>query len=64
MEIRDKLQHFVFAGSFLKGYVKNQVSYVEEKTYRPTILGSPILTVMPHVGKETVSFDIDYKEVR
>jgi hypothetical protein len=64
LEIRDKLQWFVFAGSFLRGYVKDQVSYVEEKTYRPSVLGSPILSVTPKRGKETVSFDIDYKEIR
>jgi hypothetical protein len=64
LEIRDHLQWFVFAGSFLRGYVKDQTSYIEEKTYPPTLLGSPILTVAPRKGKETVSFDIDYKEVR
>jgi hypothetical protein len=64
LEIRDHLQWFVFAGSFLRGYVKDQTSYIEEKTYPPTLLGSPILTVAPRKGKETVSFDIDYREVR
>lgn len=63
-EIRDKLQWFYFGGSFLRGYMKDHVSYVEEKTYRPSILGSPVLTVIPKEGKHTVSFEIYYKEIR
>jgi hypothetical protein len=64
MEIRDKLSWFVFGGNFLRGYMKNTVSYVEEKTYRPALLGSPIITIKPRRGKNTVSFDLEYKEIR
>lgn len=64
LEIRDKLQWFCFAGSFLKGYVKGKTSYVEEKTYRPNVLGSPILTIVPKIGKHTTTFDVGYEEVR
>lgn len=62
--IRDKTSLFVMGGSFLRGYVKDKVSYVEEKTYRPSILGSPVITIIPRKGKGTVNFDIEYKEVR
>jgi len=63
-EIRDKISWFLMGGSFLRGYVKNQVSYVEERTYRPTLLGSPVLTIHPVRGKETVSFNVRYEEIR
>jgi len=63
-EIRDKLSWFVMGGSFLRGYVKDQVSYVEERTYRPSLLGSPVLTIKPKKGKGTVSFDVKYEEIR
>jgi len=64
MKIRDKISYFLFSGSFLKGYVADQISYVEEKTYRPSVLGSPVLSVTPKKGKGTVNFNIKYEEVR
>ena len=63
-EIRDRLSWFVCGGSFLRGYVKDQVSYVEEKTYRPSLLGSPVLTILPVRGKAGVSFNVKYEEIR
>lgn len=63
-EIRDKLSWFVCGGAFLRGYVPDQVSYVEERTYRPGVLGSPILTIQPKRGKSGVSFDVKYEEIR
>jgi len=63
-EIRDKMSWYVFGGGFLRGYVKDQVSYVEERTYRPTVLGSPVITIKPRKGKKTISFDVEYKEIR
>lgn len=62
--IHDKISHFLYGGSFLKGYVLDQVSYVEEKTYIPTTLGSPVLKITPVKGKHGVNFQIEYKEVR
>lgn len=62
--IRDKISYFLFGGSFLRGYVKDQISYVEEKTYIPTTLGSPVLKIRPKQGKHGVNFDIEYKEIR
>ena len=64
LEIKDRLSWYVLTGGFLRGYVKGQVSYVEEKTYRPTALGSPVLTITPIKGKTTVSFNVDYKDIR
>jgi len=64
MEIRDKISYFIMGGGFLRGYVKDQVSYIEEKTYRPSVLGSPILTIEPIRGKKTVNFKVEYSEVR
>jgi len=63
-KIHDKISHFLFGGSFLRGYVVNQVSYVEEKTYVPTTLGSPVLKITPKQGKHAVNFLIEYKEIR
>jgi len=63
-QIRDRMSWYVFGGGFLRGYVKDQVSYVEEKTYRPTVLGSPVLTIKPRRGRGTVNFDLEYSEVR
>jgi predicted MPP superfamily phosphohydrolase len=51
-------------GSFLRGYQLNQTSYVEEKTYVPTTLGSPILHITPQSGKHGVNFKIVYEEIR
>lgn len=64
LEIRDRIASYVFGGSFLKGYVKDQTSYVEERTYRPSILGSPVITIIPKKGKATTSFDIREKDIR
>ncbi|MEM3617273.1 MAG: hypothetical protein QXJ31_05105 [Candidatus Bathyarchaeia archaeon] len=64
MEIRDKLQHFIFAGSFLRGYVKDTVSYVEEKTFKPSLLGSPLIIITPKKGKATVWFNVECKKLR
>jgi len=38
-------QYFVFTGSYLKGYMPDATSYVEMKTYVPTTLGSPLITI-------------------
>lgn len=62
--IRDKISYFLFGGSFLRGYVKNQISYVEEKTYIPTTLGSPVFKIIPRQGKLGINFDFEYKEIR
>ena len=64
MEIRDKIKWFVFGGNFLRGYQKDTISYVEEKTYRPSLLGSPLITIKPRKGKKTISFDVKYEEIR
>lgn len=64
LEIRDRIARYVFGGSFLKGYVKGAISYVEEKTYRPSVLGSPVIKVTPKQGKHTVSFDVAIKTIR
>ena len=63
-QIHDKISHFLFGGSFLRGYQLNQTSYVEEKTYVPTTLGSPILHITPQSGKHGVNFKIVYEEIR
>jgi len=62
--IHDKISHFLWSGSFLKGYTMGTMGYVEEKTYQPSTLGSPILKIIPHKGKYTVNFQIEYSEVR
>jgi len=64
LEIRDQISYFMFGGSYLRGYVADRISYVEEKTYRPTVLGAPILTIKARKGKNTVNFDITYREIR
>jgi len=64
LEIRDKMSYFIMGGGFLRGYVKDQVSYIEERTYRPSVLGSPVLTVKPIKGKRTVNFQVEYSEIR
>lgn len=62
--IHDKISHFLFGGSFLRGYQLNQTSYVEEQTYVPTTLGSPVLHMTPKHGKHGVNFNITYEEIR
>lgn len=64
LEIRDRIGRFVFGGSFIKGYVKDSISYVEERTYRPSVLGSPVISIEPHYGKSTVSFNVGIKTIR
>ena len=64
LKIRDRIARYVFGGSFLKGYVEGNVSYVEEKTYRPSVLGSPVIMIKPKRGKATTSFDVIIKTVR
>lgn len=63
-QIHDKISHFLYGGSFLRGYVIDQVSYVEEKTYIPCTLGSPVLEIHPFKGKHGVNFKIKYEEIR
>jgi len=63
-EIHDKISYFLFGGSYLRGYVLDHISYVEEKTYIPTTLGAPVLKITPIRGKYGVNFDIEYKEIR
>jgi len=62
--IHDKISHFLYGGSFLRGYTLGPMAYVEEKTYQPTTLGSPVLKIIPVMGKYTVNFKIEYSEVR
>jgi len=38
-------ERFVFTGGYLKGYLPGAASYVEEKGYVPTSLGSPVIEV-------------------
>ena len=64
LDVCDKTSLYVLGGSFLRGYVKDQVSYVEERTYRPTVLGSPVIKLIPRKGKRTVNFNVEYKEIR
>ena len=45
LNVVEQRQYFVFTGSFLKGYMPDAMSYVEMKTYVPTTLGSPIITI-------------------
>jgi hypothetical protein len=52
MKIVQKKEHFVFTGSFLKGYVDGTVSYVERKAYQPTALGSPCIKMILGYGKD------------
>jgi hypothetical protein len=65
MNIVQKKENFVFTGSFLKGYVDGNVSYVERKTYAPTALGSPKikLTIGVDGGKGGYYDKIEVSEV-
>lgn len=63
-EIHEKISRFLYTGSFLRAYVKDSVSYVEEKTYPPATLGSPLLKISPYKGKYGVNFAIEFKEIR
>jgi hypothetical protein len=65
MNIVQKKENFVFTGSFLKGYVDGNVSYVERKTYAPTALGSPKIKIIVGVeGTDSMYYDrIEVSEV-
>ena len=63
-EIRDKISRFMYGGSYLRGYQLGTMSYVEEKTYTPTTLGSPKLTITAKEGKNGLNFDIAFHEIR
>jgi hypothetical protein len=60
LDIKDNLQYFAFSGSFLRGYVKDSVSYVEEKGYRPNVLGALTVTITPQED----SFKVDTRSIR
>lgn len=60
LEIQDKYQYFAFSGSFLRGYVKGNASYVEEKGYRPNILGALTVSITPRQE----GFKVDMGAVR
>jgi len=51
LQVVEMKQNFVFTGSFLRGYVPKAMSYVESKTYVPTALGSPVISIRPLEGK-------------
>lgn len=59
LEIREKISRFVNTGSYLKTYVKGIVSYAEEKTYPPALLGSPLIKIKPRFGKATMSWNVE-----
>ena len=46
--IREYTQHFFFTGSYIKGHEKGKGSYVEARAYPPTMIGSPVIEVMPN----------------
>jgi len=47
-QIREYTQHFFFTGSYIKGHEKGIGSYVEARAYPPTMIGSPVIEVMPN----------------
>jgi len=61
--IVQKKEHFVFTGSFLRGYVDGNVSYVERAGYQPTSLGSPIIKVFVGGGHEHNSNRFEVQEI-
>lgn len=61
LDIKDNLQYFAFSGSFLRGYVKDSTSYVEEKGYRPNVLGALTVSIIP---QEDNSFKVETGSVR
>jgi len=63
LNVRDHLQYFAFTGSFLAGYVKDRVSYVEEKTYRPTVLGALEAEITPRIKEDTVTFEVETRRL-
>jgi hypothetical protein len=63
MNIVQKKENFVFTGSYLKGYVDGNVSYVERKTYAPTALGSPKIKISIAVGRNYEDNKIEVSEV-
>jgi len=62
LNVTELRQNFVFTGSYLKGYMPDATSYVEAKTYVPTTLGSPTITIKVNDNKRT-PFNVTVGEV-
>lgn len=45
LNIKFVQENFCFTGSFLKGYMKGNNTYIERKGYKPTSLGSPLINL-------------------
>jgi len=62
LQVVDHKEYFVFTGSFIRGYMPNAMSYIEAKTYVPTALGSPVITINVN-DKRREPFKITVSEV-